>query len=302
MPQNFTFNKIYVIESLSLDETLTGTLLYNDLLRWKEKDHNYQIQAKLDPVADRHAFLKVFRDIQSECRTSGIYPIIHLEIHGSEDLDGLVLKSGELVTWEELRSALEEINLIVGNNLFLTLAVCHGAFLLGICRVHQRAPFWGFIGSFETIYSYDLLMRYTEFYTELLTSFEFDKALAALRTANPSLPADYRFINSQITFINVYDKYLREKASKTGFNKRKHEVIPEQKLSFRNRKEKRHFQKVFVKIGRGSREKYFREHSRTFFMLDVFPANKNRFQVGSTFKTSFGNNGKKWGSINGKLH
>ncbi len=120
----FQFNKVYVIESLdSEEEKLTGQELYNDLLRWKE----YQVKdfkSDLIQVSNKSEFKAALDRIKEECTTKGFYPIIHFEVHGSEDKSGLILNSGELIKWSELYKDLIEINSIIGNNLFITLAVC----------------------------------------------------------------------------------------------------------------------------------------------------------------------------------
>jgi hypothetical protein len=112
----FEFNKVYVIESLDeKTEKLTGKELYEDLLRWKE----FQIKdfkSEYIPVADRKDFFKILETIKDECTTKGQYPILHFEIHGSSDKSGLVLKSKELITWQELYQDLIDLNSSIGNN------------------------------------------------------------------------------------------------------------------------------------------------------------------------------------------
>lgn len=57
-------------------------------------------------------------------------PIIHFEVHDSSDKKGLVLTSKELITWEELYQNLAPVNQLLRNELFITMAVCHGSFFL----------------------------------------------------------------------------------------------------------------------------------------------------------------------------
>jgi hypothetical protein len=57
-------------------------------------------------------------------------PIIHLEIHGDSDRQGLVMASGEFLPWARIASALRELNIVVRNSIVLVLGVCSGAFIL----------------------------------------------------------------------------------------------------------------------------------------------------------------------------
>ena len=276
----FEFNKIYVLESLDEnEEQLTGKELYDDLLRWKEYEFAGKFKAELIQIHDKIDFFKQLNKIKIECIDLKYYPILHLEIHGSNDTSGLILKSGELVKWAELYDILSDINLEIGNNLFLTLAVCHGAYLMQLISLNKPAPFYGFIGSFDEIGIEDLLIRYNEFYKEFLSSFKLDLAFEKLIAANPSIPSTYRYISSEETFKHVYDKYLKENTSLEGIEKRKTQVIKDENLKFTNRAERRGFEKMFAKKILETREKYYKEHSAIFFMLKRFPKNRQRFNV-----------------------
>jgi len=203
--------------------------------------------------------------------------MIHFEIHGNEN--GLELISGEFIKWIELYKNLIEINSIIGNNLFITLAVCKGAYLMELIKLVNPAPFWGFIGSFDKIKSEDLLIRYNEFYLELLNSFNVNKAFNKLQNANSSFPSTYRFINSEVTFKEVYANYIKEKTSPEGLKERVKQVMVDENLKFSYRAEKRRFEKEFKKKVLKTKNEYYKKHSEIFFMIDKFPNNRKRFNV-----------------------
>lgn len=275
---NFSFNKLYVIESLDSTEKKTGTELYNDLLRWKEFEHNDKLSVELIEISNKNNFIKCLKSIELETLSNDIYPILHLEIHGSQNLDGLVLNSGELVGWNDIYSYLININSNIGNNLFLTLAVCHGAYLMQLIKLDRPAPFWGFIGSFEIINVSDLMLRYYEFYKEFLDSFNLNLAFDKLQKSNPTIPSTYRFISSEITFKEVYQNYLNENTSEKGIAERTKQVQKDENLKFTNRGERRDFEKKFAKQVKETRDMFLKKHRRIFFMFDKFPKNKDRFK------------------------
>jgi len=278
MKSKFRFNKLYVIQSLDSTDNQTGTELYNDLLKWKAFT-NDKLTAELINVNSKKDFFTEFKKIKSECIDENKFPIIHFEIHGSENLDGLVLKSGELILWMELYQDLVNLNKSIGNNLFITMAVCHGAHLMQLIKIAKPAPYWGIIGSFDVIYEKDLLLRYNEFYDEFLSSFDLDKSIDRLQKANKIMPADYRYINSEETFEKVYNDYLKEQFSKEAVKKRANDTIKEEKLNIIGRADKRKFERQFKKQLDASKKSYFKEHHDIFFMIDDFPDNKNRFKV-----------------------
>ena len=257
--KKFTFDRIYVVESLDENkEKLTGKELYDDLLRWKELSFIGKLKTELLQVESKKQFFDVISQIKEECTTGGHHPILHFEIHGSDKKDGLVVRTKELITWDELRKALVDLNYQIGNNLFLTLAVCHGAHLMQIMRIDQPAPFCGFIGSFDTIYSSDLLIRYYEFYQEFLTSLKLDVAFRRLMEANPEIPSTYRFISAQDTFRKVYIDYINNQTSKIGIKNRIQQVIQDYRLTLTNRNGKRKFVRDFEKQLIKTKEKYLK--------------------------------------------
>ncbi|MBJ6368136.1 hypothetical protein [Snuella sedimenti] len=275
---SINFNKIFVIESLdSTEEKETGKELYDDLLRWKEIQLGAPFKAELIQVKNRIQFFESLKKIKNECKNNSVYPIIHFEIHGNKS--GLSLVSNEFIEWIELYKNLITINSIIGNNLFLTLAVCKGAYLMELIKLANPAPFWGFIGSFDKINSEDILIRYNEFYKEFLDSFNISKAFYKLQNANSQFPSTYRFINSETTFKEVYTNYLKENTSQEGLKKRVKQVQVDEKLKFNSRPDKRRFEKDFKKRVLATKNDYYQKHSKIFFMIDKFPENRERFNI-----------------------
>lgn len=275
----FEFNKVYVLESLDeTEEKLTGKELYDDLLKWKE----FQItdfQAEYISINNKAEFFMTLERIKDDCTTKGQFPILHFEIHGSSDTTGLVLKSGELVTWNEFYQDLIVLNSIIGNNLFITLAVCHGGYIMELIKINNPAPYWGFIGSFDEIKISDLLIRYNEFYDVFLRDYDLNEAVKKLHEANPSVPSTYRFINSEETFKSINKMYFSEKFSEEQIKLRFEDGLKQINLEIKDRSIKDQYRINFRAELMRSKREYFEEHKRIFFMFDIFPENENRFRV-----------------------
>lgn len=279
MKSTFKFNKIYIIESIDEnEEDLTGKQLEDDIIHWK-KFSNKTLQSEYLEVKSKDDFFHRLNHIKSECENKQVYPIIHLEIHGSSDKSGLVTKNGQLIKWTDLYHHLIDINSAVGNNLFLTLAVCHGAYLLELIKINNAAPFWGFKGSFDKIYAPDLLARYVGFYDEFLTSFKLGKAIERLEKANPNLPSSYRYINSEETFGKVYQDYLDERFTQKELKQRPKDAISEEGIHLKNRRERRNLEHNFTKQLLRTKKDYLRKHKKIFFMVDAYPENDERFKI-----------------------
>jgi hypothetical protein len=215
MAKKCAFNKIYIIESLEEHEYKTGTILYNDLIRWRCEQ--LESGSELLLITTKSEFNNAFIQIRKETQQQDVLPLIHFEVHGSTE--GLILASNELVPWYELAEFLRSINITTRNKLFVSLATCFGAYIYSEIKTHNKAPFFGFIGPWGEITDKDAAVSYYEFYDELLTSLDFTKAVEKINTSN-KLPYRYHFYNSEEIFEKVYKKYEAENYSPENFEKR----------------------------------------------------------------------------------
>ncbi|WP_155860264.1 hypothetical protein [Chryseobacterium sp. UNC8MFCol] len=273
--RNFSFNKIFVIESLD-DKKKTGYELYYDILRWKQKQSDDKFQCEFVELKTRIDFFSFFENLEKQI-SYGLKPIFHFEIHGLEDKSGLSLQNNEKIFYNELANLLSRINILIGNNLFLTLAVCHGAYLLGSVKIDQPAPFLAFIGSFEVIQNNDTLLRYSEFYDEFLTSFNLEKSIARFLNVNALTPNTFTIIETEETFKKVYKNYLKESTSGSGLKNRLKEASRTQ--FFQTLHQKKDFEKKFKNEVERTKQKFFIKHRDIFFMISNFPANEYRFKL-----------------------
>lgn len=264
----FKFNKIYVIESL-LDGEKSGTDLYNDILRWKESTN---LKAELITVEDKIEFYDAIFHIIKEHRDLGYYPFLHIEVHGAKN-NGLKLKSAEFLSWNELYEMLVEINMNIGNNLFLTMSVCYGAYLMHEIKPNRPAPFFGFIGSFDKGFYEDSMIRYNDFYTELADSRDLYSATKRLIQSNVEDISIYAYISSEDVFKMVCEN-LKGFATDENIKQEINKVI-EYSGPFENVEDIDIFQKL-LKI---KYENFEEIYKNVFFMVDKFPENKERFNL-----------------------
>lgn len=278
--KSFCFNKIYVIESLPADDRQTGKELYDDLLRYESIKYP-QLSVEYRSIVDKSAWDVLMEEIAMDCVQNGNQVILHLEIHGAENGSGLVLANRDYLSYDSIRPQFVRINIATGCNSFLTLAVCKGLYVTSINRLSQPMPFCGLLGAYDKITESDLAIRFNEFYDELFDSFELAKAYKRLMSVNPGIPHSYRFVHADDFFCKVYQNYIDQKCNSAIIKKRALDAAKENNFPLENRQKRRKFQREFIQLERKKRLKYYQDAANTFFMLDRFPENKNRFDVPS---------------------
>jgi len=207
-----TFNCLYVLESLTPKEPKTGTELYHYLkpkiakLGYGCKRYQPIYKSILDDYLDG-----IYNDVVKE----GYSPIIHMEMHGDEK--GLILESGDIVTWGKLSDKLREINKACGNNLLLTFAVCEGAYFFRAINIMKIAPCWGFIGPWEKEPGYILSDKFKHFYDyvfkERTGDINLNMAIKLLHIGDAGPDHILNFYNSEQLFDKIWDgaKTIEEK-------------------------------------------------------------------------------------------
>lgn len=273
------FNKIYVIESLPDSETKTGTNLYNDIIR--RKLWNLQpYQSELVIINSKLEFLNLFEKVKSEIIDNKIIPFFHFEIHGSPN--GFLLRSNERVSWLELHHRFIELNILVNNKIWISLATCYGAYIHSIIQPTDRSPFYGYIGSWEELNIEDLQASFERFFDILLDEFDFLKALNGLNLENPNLPTEYKIGTSKEVFKRVYDNYEKKFFEPARFQERLDNLVkealtdPQNKiLNLSENFYRQNAERMLIK----DKVFYRRKFEHNFFLIDLYPANLNRFDL-----------------------
>lgn len=233
------FNKITVLQSLNDNDLNTGTELYDDIIsRRSWLDPN--LTTEILNIENKSHLMSKLNDLIDECKVKSSIPFIHFETHGFEN--GITLKSGEDVYWNEIIPKLKEINILTENNLFISVSSCFGGHIQFHLKITEPCPFRGFIGPMKIINSKDLLTAFTPFFNVLLKSNDFEEAINALNLSNISgIP--FHHTNSEAFFDIVYhtneEKNREERidfVAKDGWNNN-----PKAKLLYKNFDEFRQF-------------------------------------------------------------
>jgi len=112
---------LVIIESLKESDLKTGTLLHNGLLKYK-KLQEPNLSSFLFTVKNKEELFQTLHGIIAKVKTNTLFPILHLEMHGS--VDGVRLTSNEFVIWDELLPIFREINILLLNSLTVMTSMC----------------------------------------------------------------------------------------------------------------------------------------------------------------------------------
>lgn len=163
--------QIIVIESLS--SLKTGEALYNDVIerriKYCQPDNDKMTHRFFNPKT-KSDFIEILNYIiyNSDNMQGGL--LIHLEMHGSSDLDGLYLADDSLIGWTELVDLFRQINIKICNKLFITMATCYGRHLHKGGNAKLKSPFSGYISASNQVEVDDVMRDFTLLFEALIDS------------------------------------------------------------------------------------------------------------------------------------
>jgi hypothetical protein len=151
---------IIVIESL-LNERKTGSELYHDCIKRNIEFRNSSITYQLHKVTNKNGFIETlnYLAVNSSYMPGGI--LLHIEMHGDENLHGLVLSDGGLLTWKELVDLFRPINIKTCNKLYLSLASCNGRYLYKGVHPYDKSPYSCYISASTSVNIEEILAEFT---------------------------------------------------------------------------------------------------------------------------------------------
>ncbi|MFD0751269.1 hypothetical protein ACFQZS_14055 [Mucilaginibacter calamicampi] len=207
---------IVIIQSLREREVQSGKDLYDDLIvRMVELSNNGMTHEYLD-VGDK---LHLIEDLKYINAKSPYIPggvLIHLEMHGSHDQDGLVLKNYELITWVELVECFREINISTVNKLYITMATCHGRYLYEGVDPEQKSPYSGYISASKEVLLDEVVQDFSQLFESLIAKGNLVEAYFDLDATS-----NFFYKDSEATFVEnikmVKNQFDSDPAFKQSF-------------------------------------------------------------------------------------
>ncbi len=195
---------IVIVQSLKDGDLKTGKMLYENLstsLPIKYPDTSvrfYDVKNKLELA---EVFYSIYNEIEE-----GELITLQIEAHGCED--GVVLSSGELVTWKQFFGIIRPINEKMLNLLLVCMSMCYGGALITHFEPEKRAPYRAFIGTGSTIKAGVLLDGFSAFYENyhnLLDSFAAYEAMKNASIDATTGKSPFWFMSSEDVFKKTLD-------------------------------------------------------------------------------------------------
>ena len=276
---SFSFNILYILESLNEDEIKTGKNLYDELCSNLVRPTPPLVIYK--SISSGREWDECINEIYHDCIQKGVKPIIHLEMHGDDTGIGFI--NGDTRDHRTLCTQFSGINFACGCNMLLTLGVCEGLNILKGMQVTIPMPYCVALGSFEELWNVDIELRFTEFYKELFSSYDLNKAYAKLLQANSKYTEKYRPYPIDELFYIAYNGYLQKQCNKEAVKERAKSTVGNSDLHYNNRRERRGYEKGFIKDEKRTRLAEYKRIARDFFATEKYPNNFSRFNIPSTF-------------------
>ena len=290
--KNFTFNKVYIIRSLSPTQPQMwqpGEMLRDELTK---ANVNNELVDILDGWI---GFNREILRIAGECVNVGVRPIVHFICHGGEPSKiypkGAMkfwnenVKKYDIKEWEQILPYLEYLNLASHFNLFVSMCVCHGFYsLLSFIQDYHRIPFCGLLASPDPISVASSKISFTNFYISLVQNQNVNNAIDDLHNSlAPIKPVYERFGIKMEDYLVVFSDELFTKAAKEDYKKNRSSLAAiwrlGKKIYYRMRKGRDEHIRAFV--GKNLREypTFFLQMRDYKFMLDVYPEERPRFEL-----------------------
>ncbi len=258
-------NAYFIFESLEDDKTTIkiGKLI-NEHVDGKSSFLYY------NKIRNREYLISGLRKISD---AENIYPLIHIAAHGKEDGTGVRLLE-DTIEWDELTKEIYEINVRAKNNVILVMALCKGARIMGSFYKAQRAPFYTLMGPVDNINWNVLDDRLYKFYEILLKSKSLHDSLRELKEYHGGTLPFYYF-----NCVGGYQKIIQQTKQKLESGQSRHEMLESYKRQTGKKAD------YDVKSGfmyKEQQEPYLEQalkiHKDHWFMIDLYPENKMRFE------------------------
>ncbi|GEM_PF-1919793 len=207
MTNNTQISNFYFIECLDSNElnSTNARSLYNDSVsRMKINDAN--IDTGYFEIKTKKQFLETLDFIESK-NVESKNTLIHIYLHGSRDLDGLIDNDKTLISWEEILEKCRAINIKSKNGLFLILALCHGKYIGTKINIRQKAPFNSLIASKNEEFVEKIYNLFEKFYNNLVFDNNIYKAFSEAQTDCDN----FYFQNTNLVVAEAYKSLIKKR-------------------------------------------------------------------------------------------
>lgn len=266
---------VWIVEWLFPADTKTGQLLHDWIEERRPGWSAYSIcRSKVELFAALDRAAKV-------AQKSKMIPVLHIEAHGSEyGLEGPNGVGGsDLLDWDELSVPLQKLNIATGCNSVVFVAACTGFAAIQTFYGGPRAPALALVGPDRKLTGSDLLQGAKEFYRRWIS--RIPKLDDIVDSASLEVePAILGLEPFAVLAFEAVGEWLIKSARSDEQHRRKENM--RRRLQGLNRFTKTEIEQklgIYSSIPPAS---YVQQKWDELFMIDLYPANQQRFGVDMT--------------------
>lgn len=213
--ETVSLNAIIWIESLPISDLGPSTRIIEDLEPLAKKN-GYQFN-RVTITSKKH-LIQTLRSIKVACE-EGLRPILHFDMHGSQE-DGLqIARSGEHVSWNDLAAENREINMATENNLCCVFATCFALNFARQVSLLKPSPFYLLIAPEQEVTSGFLERKTNVFYRILVTTGDITRAFTQ------AFIGEMNALGCQEIFMLGMIEYVRTVATGKAKQKKKETLL-----------------------------------------------------------------------------
>lgn len=223
---------IVVIQSLFDEDKKTGNELYTDNIKMQidyVQEKNLRMTHAFHNVENKNGFIDILKyyGVNSKYMQGGI--VIHLEIHGLKNLEGLMLTNHSTVSWEELSDLFRDININTCNKLYVTMATCFGRYLYKGIDPEKKSPYSGYISASQEVTAGEVMEDFSILFQSLVKNYNLVKAYLDLdakgsnfyyKDSKRIFEENFQFfvekLKADISIKNEILKYAKEQSEING--------------------------------------------------------------------------------------
>lgn len=262
--RKLSITKLAVIESLREEDGNTGERLAREVAAELEAAGR-PIEVQVLRCRDANGFRQIMAHLADEVVRGEHHPILHIECHG-DDVNGLELSDGSMISWPELAQLMMPINEATELGLIVSVAACFGIGAITGVHVINPAPCYALIGPTKGIWSNELFDALKAFYVDLMgrtSTAEAVRRISEVRLEH----GGFMVLTVQAWFRAVVSQYIRDR---TSTRERKAQAL---RLHLRAKADgwnpgmsfwKRHYLNTLPGL--------LRDYHSRFFMIDRFPS------------------------------
>lgn len=270
------FNCIAIFDAIPEGQLRTGIHLRGEL----EDIANYRMEGLTVRYYSIHTIghmLEALNELRTEALENNLLPWIHIDAHGLDDESGFCTSDGNHVSWEQFKKLITPINVATELNLVVVFASCYGASFASSIRATDRAPVLALFGPMHEVTAGAVDADFPAFYRAFTEELSLGRALAALmQRTEVDL---YYGTTAEMFFFDMWKAYKQNCCTRTAMRKRVKKI---RKGLIRGQRVPVPSVKSALKVMKDEEPNLFAEYRDTYFMNDLYPNNRERFDVSYT--------------------